>query len=377
MTRFSEVPRSPAIDCLFELFKGKTKSCYLLDHPDVSSSSCSDLESNVLTSTINSNMPKPFTLNNISGIKARESVDPRLSDQPLQKQLASTPIRKQDEVKSPSPCQVEGFGISVSSIHSSDAGGSMLVPRVEREILTEDRIEESEEEDVNGSCFKEYTDTTNHHSGFKYSPSCSTVLREGSGSKDLYSLIQAQLSTLSPPTKNVAGSSVQKAITPVTKSSYCSTKSTTARLPLPTTSPSPEGIKRPLAEGFTSLSPYKGNDDAHLDELSISPPGVSFVSSSEACQLKRPCQPSKGSDKSRSKTTRAEASKHKTSSASSFDTSGEIFSAVVHSKLVSRVIPYNNTVKARKIGRKKFTLASKRQIVSPQLSLFSPEEYLL
>ena len=249
----------------------------------------------------------------------------------------------------------------------------MLVPRVEREMLTEDRIEETEDHDVNGSNVKE--DATRHLSTFKYSPPSSLVLCEGSN--DLYSLIQAQLSTLSPPTKNVAGSSVQKAITPVTKSSYCSTKSTTARLPLPTTSPSPEGIKRPLAEGFTSLSPHKGNDDTYLDELSISPPGVSFVSSSEACQLKRPCQPSKGSDKSRSKTTRAEASKHKTSSASSFDTSGEIFSAVVHSKLVSRVIPYNNTVKARKIGRKKFTLASKRQIVSPQLSLFSPEEYLL
>merc|ERR1712142_449632 len=196
--------------------------------------------------------------------------------------------------------------------------------------------------------------------GFKCSPP-STVSRKGSN--DLYSLIQAQLTTLSPPSKNVvAGSSFQKAITPVTKSTYCSSKSTTFRLPVAMTSPLPEVISSPLD--------HKGNDDTHLDELSVSPPDVSFVSSPPS---------EEGSDKSRSKMTRVEASKskHKTSSASSIDTSGEIFSAVVHRRLVSRVIPYTNTVKqgAKRIGRKKFKLASKRQTVSPKLSLFSPEEY--
>ena len=71
------------------------------------------------------------------------------------------------------------------------------------------------------------------------------------------------------------------------------------------------------------------------------------------------------------------APKNSTSSASSVDTSGELFSAVVHSKLVTRVVPYNSSVKKGSLGvaRKKFRLASRKPVVSPPLSIFSPEEY--
>merc|ERR1719369_1535955 len=73
----------------------------------------------------------------------------------------------------------------------------------------------------------------------------------------------------------------------------------------------------------------------------------------------------------------ATPSKYSTSSVSSVDTSGEIFSAVVHSKLVTRVVPYNTSVRRGTMpdGKKKFRLASRKPLVSPRLSIYSPEEY--
>merc|ERR1719186_943406 len=53
------------------------------------------------------------------------------------KLLSSTPAKDVKSVYSP----------GVSSIHSSGAGGSMLVPRVVREMVTEERVEETEVED--------------------------------------------------------------------------------------------------------------------------------------------------------------------------------------------------------------------------------------
>ena len=103
----------------------------------------------------------------LSAIKTRESLDPRQSVQNKVppyleaggvhrkiednesrhfKPLSSTPARS---CRSQFPLVKSGGSFDLSSIHSSQAGGSMLVPRVDREMITEERVEETESEDEN------------------------------------------------------------------------------------------------------------------------------------------------------------------------------------------------------------------------------------
>ena len=142
-------------------------------------------------------------------------MDPRLSVQPHKNLLSSTPaMNEETRLTFPSSiCQVEPSGIS--SIHSSDAGGSMLVPRLEREILTTDRVEETDESEDD-----DWYDGTLMNSKQLVTPRIST-----SGSKvefhttssdqshSLTHFIKAQLSSLSPSTAGITS------ITSNTKSS--------------------------------------------------------------------------------------------------------------------------------------------------------------
>ena len=49
----------------------------------------------------------------------------------------------------------------------------------------------------------------------------------------------------------------------------------------------------------------------------------------------------------------------------------------MHSKLVTRVVPYNPSRRNTTMSdvKKKFRLASRKPVVSPRLSIYSPEEY--
>ena len=160
------------MDCLEDMLtrNNKNKKYNLLAPQSESSSSflnssSEDLdttvqENQVLTSTMISKENVPFKMKNISVIETRKSMDPRISVQPHKNLLSSTPARNEKTgLTSPPPiCQVEPSGIS--SIHSSDAGGSMLVPRVLREMLTTDRVEETDESE-NDDCYDGTTMNSN------------------------------------------------------------------------------------------------------------------------------------------------------------------------------------------------------------------------
>eukprot|EP00092_Neocalanus_flemingeri_P039129 GFUD01042591.1.p1 GENE.GFUD01042591.1~~GFUD01042591.1.p1 ORF type:complete len:735 (+),score=253.47 GFUD01042591.1:322-2205(+) len=102
---------------------------------------------------------------NLSFIKTRESLDPRQSVEPSKTQNEVTPsggrlTRKRQvgasvssnqssrpvKILSSTPARKDrsGYSPGLSSIHSSEAGGSMLVPRMAREIITDERVEETE-----------------------------------------------------------------------------------------------------------------------------------------------------------------------------------------------------------------------------------------
>ena len=129
--------------------------------------------SNVMTSTMvvgSKEENKKMDLEDVSAIKTRECLDPSQSVQPFVKEaapcpetggvprkieddgrghfkpLSSTPARSD---RNRFPLVQSGGSFELSSIHSSEAGGSMLVPRVDREMITEERVEETESEDEN------------------------------------------------------------------------------------------------------------------------------------------------------------------------------------------------------------------------------------
>jgi len=340
----SSVARSPAVDCLKEILAEKQKN-YCLLPPSSDSSSYEEFdttiqENSVLTSTMIKQGKVQLKMKNISVIESRQSVDPRLSGQPQQKQLSSTPVIKKASQSSPPICQTDPSGIS--SIHSSDAGGSMLVPRVEREILTVDRVEETDESE-----YEELYDTkilTNQPtSPFRLSPNPrlsqpSQFHSTGTGvfhantpeqSHDLAQFIKAQLSSLSPSSN----------LTSVARDDVSSDRNDSS-------------VKQ-----VDNLVPSGSIQDigmkviySHTNKVTGGSSNISAV---------------------------ATPSKYSTSSVSSVDTSGEIFSAVVHSKLVTRVVPYNTSVRRGTVpdGKKKFRLASRKPQVSPRLSIYSPEEY--
>ena len=167
------------MESLGDLLSIKTRKYRLLHSSEDSSSSSSEeltmflpsKTSNVMTSTMvvgNKEKKQKMCLEDLSAIKTRESMDPRQSVQPCKKEvapcsekggvprkieeqesryfkpLASTPARSgRNQV----PLVQSGGSFDLSSIHSSEAGGSMLVPRVDREMITEVRVEETESED--------------------------------------------------------------------------------------------------------------------------------------------------------------------------------------------------------------------------------------
>jgi len=294
-------------------------------------------------------------MKNISVIASRQSVDPRLSGQPQQKQLSSTPVNKNTFQSSPPICRVDPSGIS--SIHSSDAGGSMLVPREEREILTMDRVEETDEsydesklvtrveetdESATEESYDETTLTNQTASPYRLSPnpslnqpsnSYSTVTgvfhaNTREKSKDLTQFIKAQLSCLSP-SRNLT--------------SIARDDTSTAKID------SSKQVDNLVSSGSTQDMGMKKVIDSYTSEVTERSSNMSAV---------------------------ATTTKNSTSSVSSVDTSGEIFSAVVHSKLVTRVVPYNTSVRKGAMSDvKKFRLASRKPLVSPRLSIYSPEEY--
>merc|ERR1712179_157310 len=330
----SSLPRSPAVDCLKEVLAGKPKN-YCLLAPSSDSSSYEELdttiqENSVLTSTMIKKGKVQLKMKNISVIASRQSVDPRLSGQPQQKQLSSTPVIKTSQ-SSPPICRVDPSGIS--SIHSSDAGGSMLVPREETEESYDDsklvtRVEETDESES----YDETTLTNQTASPYHLSPnpslnqpsnSYSTVTgvfhaNTREKSKDLTQFIKAQLSCLSP-SRNLT--------------SIARDDTSTAKID------SSKQVDNLVSSGSTLDMGMKKVIDSHTPEVTTT--------------------------------------KNSTSSVSSADTSGEIFSAVVHSKLVTRVVPYNTSVKKGAMSdvKKKFRLASRKPLVSPRLSIYSPEEY--
>merc|ERR1719318_1918001 len=197
--------------------------------------------------------------------------------------------------------------LGVSSIHSSDAGGSMLVPRVEREILTVERVEETDESE--GEDLQQFSSPC---------PSPSTIL-----------------SHASVPVASVSLSS-------------------------------PQTLSRLIRSELASLSPPSSRDSPSLATKgsTILPAKDSLHTIQSGSFLAKP----NGSPK---------LPKRSSSSVSSTDTSGEIFSAVVHSKMVTRMVPYVRTPAKGTMGikRKRFVLASRLKVASPQLSHFSQKEY--
>jgi len=341
----SSFHRSPAVDCLKEILAEKHKNYYLLA-PSSDSSSYEDeefdtttQENSVLTSTRITKGKVQLEMKNISVIASRQSVDPRLSGQPQQKQLSSTPVIKTSQ-SSPPICQTDPSGIS--SIHSSDAGGSMLVPRVEREILTVDRVEDTDESEHEVS-YETKILANQPTSLFHLSPNPrlsqpSQSHSTGTGvfhadtpeqSHDLAQFIKAQLSSLSP-SRNLASIAREDASSDNNDSLVKQVDNL-----VPSCSTQDTGMKV---------------IDSHTSEVAGRPPNISAV---------------------------ATTTRNSTSSVSSVDTSGEIFSAVAHSKLVTRVVPYNTSVRKGTMSdaKKKFRLASRKPLVSPRLSIYSPEEY--
>ena len=156
----------------------------------------------------------------------------------------------------------------------SGCGESMLVPRVEREIITEERVEETDSEDAS-------MEVTQNNITLKACPS----------------LKQSSLSTHLPDDD-------------------------------PGVVPQPPALV-PQPEDITSL--------INAEISCLSPP-----------------------------------TRNIRSSGSSADTSGEIFSAVVHKNMVTMVVPYTPTI--RRVGRKRFRLAPWPEY-APQLTIFSPAEY--
>ena len=169
------------MESLGDLLSIKTRKYRLLhSSEDSSSSSPEELTmflpsktSNVMTSTMvvgNKEKKQKMCLEDLSAIKTRESMDPRQSVQPFKKGVApcsetgGVPMKIEDQESryskplSSTPARSgriqfalvkSGGSFDLSSIHSSEAGGSMLVPRVDREIITEERVEETESEDEN------------------------------------------------------------------------------------------------------------------------------------------------------------------------------------------------------------------------------------
>merc|ERR1719318_2474698 len=165
--------------------------------------------------------------------------------------------------------------LGVSSIHSSDVGGSMLVPRVKREILTMERVEETDESE--GEDLQQFSSPC---------PSLSTIL-----------------SHASVPVASVSLSS-------------------------------PQTLSRLIRSELASLSPPSSRDNTSTRESpSLATKGSTIL----------PAKDSLHTIQSGSSDGSPKLPKRSTSSVSSTDTSGEIFSAVVHSKMVTRMVPYVRT----------------------------------
>jgi len=340
--RLISAARSPSVTSLGQLLLPRTGRLKLLAQ-DSDSTSSSEYDttlqskaSSVLTSTMRVGGTKEFRpvlgIEDISVIKTRVSQDPRVSVEPrVDRGGSGASLLGQKQLLSSTPARMTGLvedSLGVSSIHGSDAGGSMLVPRVEREILTVERVEETDESEV------EEIDSNPRLS----SPS-STILSHTSvpvasvplsSPETLSRLIRAELSSLSPPSRDNTGT---------------------------------KEIPSLATEGSTT---HPAMDSLHAVS------GISTIQSGSFHSK------SDGSSK---------LPKRSTSSVWSADTSGEIFSAVVHSKMMKRMVPYVRTPAKVPWGRttakatmgmkskKRFVLASRLKVVSPPLSHHSHGEY--
>ena len=171
----AQLVRSPYVQSLGDLLNIKAGKFRLLrNFCDSSSSDESDngitlsLSNSskikeVMTSTMvlgGKRINEDTLVENISTINNRVSLDPRLSVHPSRKEsvhehetgdvsiedsylMSSRLIR----FLSSTPARIDGPGhsLEISSIHRSDVGGSMLVPREDREMFTEEIVEDDTE----------------------------------------------------------------------------------------------------------------------------------------------------------------------------------------------------------------------------------------
>ena len=143
-------PKSPAVDCLEEMLtrNHKNKKFNLSSPQSESSSSLFNstvLENHMLTSTLISKENVPSMMMNIIVIGARQPLDPTISTTTWKPTIEHSNQTRQ--ISPPPIYQVEASGIS--SIHSSDAGWSMLVSKVVRAIPSTIRVEEMYESENN------------------------------------------------------------------------------------------------------------------------------------------------------------------------------------------------------------------------------------
>jgi len=472
--------RSPAVESLSDLLgikSGKARKLRLLPPSSASSSSSSYVDTSqvedVLTSTMvtgpNPNLRKQIVVQNISVIKTRDSLDPRLSVQPSTTEeaettpygarltrkrkgedhldasaasnlycspanfLSSTPARDVKSAYSP------GF----SSIHSSEAGGSMLVPRVIREMVTEERVEETEVEDDNWCLAVEKEpnkqspgDNDSHEVAAgnqlvkKFQPEhCQTepfyddTLRTDitfieqylsqSPDKTSFKKQKSPDKTSSQQSQSPNGPSIQLSQSPY-NSSPQQYQSPSNNLPEKYLSEStslhqsqrPEDASFQQSQSPDHITPQKYQSQSPVSSSLIqSPDNVSHLlvqtSAGPSMHIHQDVQGTEeevvtieeqppppnvedisiiiGREIAHLSPNKSANMSYSSSGArlSSDDTSGEIFSAVVHKTQVTMVVPYLSLpalCQGPRTRRKKFRLASTRRAQS-KLRIFSPAEY--
>jgi len=276
---------------------------------------------------------------NISIIKHREEMDRNVSVKPYRNShlkwrsgqeretgavASSVSSRAAAKVLSSTPARIGGpeHSPELSSIHGSDAGGSMLVPRVVREILTEDMVEDETEPLGSAWYMLDEDDRTINYPANNKEEKVTKVTTKAVSCKPCPSSSNSDKSTLSVQSPGPATTIVSDSV----------------------------GISTPaksIALGSEEVADVRFMGDTIVSKLS---------------QM--------NSDMSARRTLSR-------TGLSSEDTSGEIFSAVVHRNQTAMVVKYSNSAarsSAKEPIKKKFKLSSRNRAAT-QLSIFSKEEY--
>jgi len=346
--------RSPTVHSLGDLLDIKRGKFPLLPICSDSFSEESDVDSaynlsenrnmrEVMTSTMmlgGKGRKESVVAENISSIMARDSLDLNLSSQPpvisnLKTRLSqeretgaavasSVSSRAAANVLSSTPARKGGpeHSLELSSIHGSDAGGSMLVPRVVREMLTEDMVEE-ETELIGATWYmlEEEDETTKQPLNIKEATTEAVNCKPGSSSPS-----HLEKSTLPPQSRGHA------------------------------TINESDIVRASRPDMYDVLPELGRGKDADVSRV------LGDTIESELSQI----SPDNSARTIRSRT-----------ALSSEDTSGEIFSAVVHRNQTAIVVNYPSIAarsSAKEPIRKKFKLSS-RNSAATQLSIFSKREY--